>query len=390
MARTRCVAVSLNLTWSAKWQYEIYSGIQRYARESGQWRCVIDEYPQTSLPARRAGKLAYDGIICRATLPLVRKAERLGVPLVNTWFSAPAKNVPSVFPDFQAVGRANAEHLLARGFRRFSYFVAAVDAQQRLEYGGFRRCVEKAGCRCEVVLHPRKWGEDARKWVRMRKMIRNWLSSLTPPVAVYVEYPVVAQLVLDMCEALGLSVPQDVAIIVGFDDPVICEHASPGLSCVGHNFERVGYESARLLNRLMRGRPAPKEPLLVPPAGVVKRASTDFFAVQDELVARALRHIAANLHKPIDVHDVVAAMAVSKSTLQRAFRTHVGVSMSAEITRLRMEKAKRMLAEPERRTLKQIASETGFRTPNELCRVFRRELGITPGRYRKQVLGERR
>ncbi len=37
-----------------------------------------------------------------------------------------------------------------------------------------------------------------------------------------------------------------------------------------------------------------------------------------------------------------------------------------------------------------IAHETGLGDATTLCRVFRRELGITPGRYRKQVLGERR
>lgn len=105
-------------------------------------------------------------------------------------------------------------------------------------------------------------------------------------------------------------------------------------------------------------------------------------------MAEALRFIAANLHKSIDVHDVVKATRASSSTLERGFRKHVGRPMSMEITRLRLEKVKRQLAES-KQPLKLIASEAGLGDSTNLCRVFRRELGISPGEFCKQMLGNR-
>ena len=52
-------------------------------------------------------------------------------------------------------------------------------------------------------------------------------------------------------------------------------------------YERIGYECAKLLQHLMEGGEAPAKPLLSP-SGLVIRESTDFHAVQDELVAAAL------------------------------------------------------------------------------------------------------
>ncbi len=184
--------------------------------------------------------------------------------------------------------------------------------------------------------------------------------------------------------------PQGVAVFCGFDEGAICEHPVPSLTALDMNWERIGYEAAALLDRMMDGEPAPQEPVLLPPAGIVARASTDFFAVEDPLAAKALRFIAENLHTSIDVHDVVKALHTSRSTLQRSFRRHVGVPVSKEIRRLQLEKAKRLLIEPETHEVKWIASQTGFRDATTFCRVFRRELGMTPGQYRAQVLGEER
>lgn len=45
------------------------------------------------------------------------------------------------------------------------------------------------------------------------------------------------------------------------------------------------------------------EHLLLPPQCLIIRESTDFYAVDDELVTQALRYIAANSHRDINVDD---------------------------------------------------------------------------------------
>ena len=39
--------------------------------------------------------------------------------------------------------------------------------------------------------------------------------------------------------------------------------------------------------------------ILIPPQGLIVRESTDFYSVEDKLVASALAFIAANSHRPI-------------------------------------------------------------------------------------------
>jgi len=50
----------------------------------------------------------------------------------------------------------------------------------------------------------------------------------------------------------------------------------------------------------MDGKKPPSNPILLPPQGLVVRESTDFFAVEDELVAAALEFISKNSHHRMD------------------------------------------------------------------------------------------
>jgi len=278
---------------------------------------------------------------------------------------------------------------MGRGFRRFGYLIRRRDRSEPIMYRGFAGRLAEQGYSCIRAPYPVASSGEAKKWAAMQKAVTAWLGALTPPVGVCVREPHVAREIEHMCGNRSWRVPQDVAILCGHNEDTICEHTAPGLTSVDYNWERVGYEAARLLDRMMKGGPAPDQPILLPPAGILRRASTDFFAVEDKLVAEALRYIAANLNKSIDVGDVVEAVGVSRSTLERSFRKHVGLPIAKEIARLRLERVKRHLTDSKMH-LKLIAQETGLGDATTLCRVFRRELGMTPGRYRKQVLGEKR
>jgi len=83
MASPRRVALMLELGKSDYWHAELFAGTQRYARESGNWDCHIDEFVQDRLPSRRGRNVPYDGIIAWATPELAEGARRCGVPLVN-------------------------------------------------------------------------------------------------------------------------------------------------------------------------------------------------------------------------------------------------------------------------------------------------------------------
>ena len=105
--------------------------------------------------------------------------------------------------------------------------------------------------------------------------------------------------------------------------------------------------------------------------------------VEDQLVAHALEFISKNCHRRIGQNDVSRAVNAETRTLQSRFRKILGRPIATEIRRIRIERAKRELAQGDR-SLAAIAQDVGFGKPTRMYEVFRRELGVTPTEFRKQ------
>ncbi|QDU98958.1 substrate-binding domain-containing protein [Lignipirellula cremea] len=381
--KPRRVALMLDLEWPYKRHASIFAGTQRYAEEQG-WHSIIDEFAHDTLPAGGAKRVPYDGIIARANAQLVKRAARLGVPVVNVWLSSPAwRVVPGVFADFAVCGRLQAEHLLARGLRNFAVVVSFKNRGQELELREFRGVIEQKGYSCISTKVPQSLTRSLEHWRKTRDVISAWMDQWQLPIGVIVRGEDLGRLIVQMCHARGWRVPQDVAIIAGQNEETLCEFPRPSLTSMELGYERIGYESAKLLQSLMDGRKPPREPLLLPPQGLVVRESTDFFAVKDELVAAALEFISKNSHRHIGQDDVSRAVNAETRTLQLRFRKVLDRPIAAEIRRVRIERAKRELAQSKRR-LSDIARDVGFGDAVRMYEVFRRELGVTPSEYRKQ------
>jgi LacI family transcriptional regulator len=154
-------------------------------------------------------------------------------------------------------------------------------------------------------------------------------------------------------------------------------------------YERIGYEAGRLLDSLMQAKDRKKKPpdkpphVFVPPSHVDVRESTDFFVVEDPVVADAIAFIAANSTKAIGQDDVAKAVSTETRTLQSRFRKALGKPIAATIRLLRLERAKRELLEGDRPT-KAIARSSGFGTAANMNNCFLKELGMTPTEFRRQ------
>jgi LacI family transcriptional regulator len=121
----------------------------------------------------------------------------------------------------------------------------------------------------------------------------------------------------------------------------------------------------------------------VPPGGVVTRRSTDVFATSDEDLAAALRFIHERAVKGISVTDVAKHVAISRTGLTKKFRRHLNRSPLEEIRRVRIETAKRLLADTDL-SIGRIAQRSGFLQSQSFATVFRRLVGMTPTAYRRQ------
>jgi LacI family transcriptional regulator len=187
----------------------------------------------------------------------------------------------------------------------------------------------------------------------------------------------------------ALRVPEDVALVGVDNDTLECELPSPPLSSVAVPWQQLGHSSARIVERLLAGEGVKPELTTISPLTVVARRSSEVLAVDEELIARAVTWIRSNTRRRMNVGTVVSAVGSGRQRLERGFRRVLGCTIQEEIRRSRVETAKRLL-ETTDGDMKAIARRSGFTTAGLLNRAFQRELGTTPGAYRRRVRGVRK
>lgn len=99
------------------------------------------------------------------------------------------------------------------------------------------------------------------------------------------------------------------------------------------------------------------------------------------LVAEALQAIRQNYMALYGVEELSEQLGVTKSHLVRAFKQALGVPPGKYLTNVRIEAVKTLLLSDEY-NLEMIAGLTGFSGANYLCRVFKREVGVSPAAWR--------
>lgn len=105
----------------------------------------------------------------------------------------------------------------------------------------------------------------------------------------------------------------------------------------------------------------------------------------EESILRASRHgLAAaaemakrRMHEPLRVSDLAEAACMSEPSFYRAFRNEFGITPVAYLTRLRVDRAQRLLANPAR-SVTDVAAAVGFNSVSHFIRVYREHVGETP------------
>lgn len=355
---------------------EIHRGVAKFGRDH-RWHIPADL--EDAIPHDWNG----DGVLTKLGAPeqLWRQLRRLDVPMVDLAESRPEIPLPRVTIDNGAVGRMAAEFFLERGYRNFAFVHRWGLGASRKRCSHFQEVLAAAGFGCEVL----SWAVERKSLADTPQQRRRWvkrrLSKLRTPLAVFAARDVDAVTVIDSCIELGLAVPEQVAVLgVGNSEP-ICECLRIPLSSIEENWERVGYEGAALLERLMRGQPPPESPIYIAPGKIVERRSTDCLAFENPQLAAALRFIHENVHRPISMTDIVKHVGISRSGLEKVFRDHYVRPPMEEVRQLRLTKAKSLLTETDKKIVV-VARLTGYQTAHNLCRAFKHQVGKSPKQYR--------
>lgn len=84
------------------------------------------------------------------------------------------------------------------------------------------------------------------------------------------------------------------------------------------------------------------------------------------------------------IGDIAEKLGISEVYLRRLFKAQYGCSPSHYITTLRLETACKMLLSG-LFTIEEIAIQNGFNTPSYFTHVFKKEKGIVPSQYKKEM-----
>jgi two-component system response regulator YesN len=86
----------------------------------------------------------------------------------------------------------------------------------------------------------------------------------------------------------------------------------------------------------------------------------------------------------LSLQEVAGQVHMSPAYFSRSFKEEMGESFIQYLTRLRMEKAKQLLEDPNRKTY-DIAEEVGYTDYPHFAKVFKKYCGMTPTEYRKRL-----
>jgi LacI family transcriptional regulator len=373
--------VALLVETSNAYARELLCGIQGYLRENKPWSVYLAEHSRGEIVPNWLHRWKGDGIIARVENEDIAKVIlSTKLPAVDVSFGLEHSPFPRVVTDSLATTGLAAEHLMECGFKRFAYCGDHRYHWSRLRSDLFAGHLRQAGYDCEVFEATPKRGPGD-PWELESHAIAEWLRKLPRPIGIMACYDVRGQQVLEACRHLGIAVPDEVGVIGVHNDEVLCELSDPPLSSVIPNARRAGYEAASMLDRMMGGEKIPPQRLLLAPLGVAIRQSTDVVALKDPQLSRAVRFIREHACEGITVTDVLKAVPMSRTSLERRFKQLLQRTPHEAILRVRIERAKAMLATSDL-PMVLVSERAGFEHVDYFSVAFKRATGDSPGHYR--------
>ncbi len=376
--------IGLVFNYNLAYPRGVLRGIKQFAQTKPHW--ILLPLDTEGLTGHVLGAMQPDGLIALVVSDTQVKALRsLRRPVVNVSSVLADVPFPRVVVDHRQVGQLAARHLRERGFRHFGFVGHPHHVYSTEREAGFRQALlaESHSLACYHERPARSYRQRGRLLV-LNPGLQRWLRGLPKPVGVFACHDVWGLQVVEACRVTGLRVPDDVAVLGVDNDDLLCELARPSLSSIVVPAERIGFEAAAVLERLLAGAKPPRKPRLIAPAGVVTRQSSDVLAGGDPDVTEAVRFIRAHGHLPLSVEDVLREVPVSRRSLERRFRALLERGLGEEIRLVHLDRAKDLLATTAL-SIAEVAEQAGFASVHYLSRVFRRETGLTPTAYRRQV-----
>ncbi|MDR0814020.1 MAG: helix-turn-helix domain-containing protein [Oscillospiraceae bacterium] len=101
-----------------------------------------------------------------------------------------------------------------------------------------------------------------------------------------------------------------------------------------------------------------------------------------DVVFKITNHIKQNCATKLTLDSLAKKVYLSKSYLSSVFKQETGMSLTSYITKVRIEKSKRLLLE-ENLSLSLIATQCGFNDQSYFTKTFKKVVGVSPKKFKK-------
>ncbi len=344
--------------------------------------------PEQDAAIKRLLERKPDGLLCTLEPEILNRLIACLAPgqqVVNMFASPSQPNLGVVVCSLATWFKVAVQHLRQQGLRSFAHLQLEVAPNYARSSRIFNEIVRPAEpeltCFHEIVKFTQL--EDAYAPVApVPAKLAAWLRQLPKPVGVVTTTVGGGGYIIRICRALGLRVPEDVAV-VGVDDVDLALASQPTLTTVLPADLQIGRTAMELLDQMMGGRPAPADDLRIHAMDLHVRESTGLKRAEICDIAAALEYINRHACQGISVEQLMKdTQHVSKATFHKYFQAAAGLTPGEAILQRQMEEARRLLGETQL-SITAIAGYCGFSDHSSFARSFRAAQKMSPGDYRR-------
>ncbi len=309
-------------------------------------------------------------------------------PCVQVLDAKPIPGLDFVGVDQYSGGLLAMRHLINLGYRQIGY--VSLDASL-LSVRDRRRAFDDA-LRCAGLPTQDNWiltlpyGLSEVDHERRIPQLRRFLSQDDLPKALYICADWVASELIECAHEMGLSVPEDFAV-VGYDDALpYCLTRVP-LTTIYMDLQQMGRIAVdRLLLQGRRGMHFEPSTILLSPTLVVRESSARTIATTERW-AMVVRHLHDNFRGNITAHDMAELMGLDAHYFSNQFCRAFGRHFIDYLHELRLQYAAQLLITTDY-TVESVARDAGFGSVNYFYRLFKRTYSVAPHAYRKAHTGQ--
>ena len=373
------------IDYSSEFSRRLLRGLIQYSKDHGPWLFYrLPTYYKTMYGKEGIVEWAKswkaDAILAKWDHEGTNLLSTLNIPVVLQNFKSRSPYFSNLTGDYYGTGEMAAKFFIKRRFRNFAFYgnKDVIWSQERAE--GFRSEVEKVGGNYYYFESEDLGGKE---WSSKHIEMDEWLLSLTKPVGLFACDDDFALRISQICRINNIKIPEEISLLGVDNDDLICNLSDPPISSIVTDVEKGGYETGRLIDRMLKEEINEPFDIIVKPARIELRKSTEKYDISNDYISEVVNYIEDNFTKEINIESLTELVPLSRRNLEVKFKEEMGTTIYQFILNCRIDYFADLLISSER-TLYDMALESGFNDCKNISRIFKKHKGYTPVEYKNK------